>query len=217
MRYALKRPPIGDTGISEGKVGEIGPIVLGQRLGSSRSMNSYGMINDKGALVLRMLHYLFSNPTTGKDSLFFEMLKDFAFQHASGAASTSDFQRIANEHFPKTAIAKQYKLKNLNWFFRQWLYEAELPSYRMEYRIESGEGGRAVLSGKIIQENVPKHWIMPLPVILKFPGNQRTRIMIWATGQETEIQIPPLPSRPDSVELDPDMWILSEETDTKKM
>jgi len=217
MRYALKRPPIGDDGIGEGTISEIGPIVLGQRLASSKAMNSYNMINDKGALVLRMLHYLFSNPSTGEDTLFFEMLKDFAAQHASGSASTLDFRRIANEHFPKTAIAKKYKMNNLNWFFRQWLYEARLPSYRMEYRIESGEGGRTVLIGKIIQENVPEHWIMPLPVILKFPGNQRTRIMVWASGPETEIQVPPLPARPDSVELDPDMWILSEETETKKM
>ena len=86
----------------------------------------------------------------------------------------------------------------------------------MEYSIESDEGGKAVVAGKTMQENVPKHRFMPLPLILKLPGNQQTRTVVWAVGPETEIEIPPLPMKPDSVELDPDWWILSEKTETKK-
>jgi hypothetical protein len=216
MRYYLKRPPITDIGFGEGMVAEIGPLVLGRQLGTFKSVNSFHMISDKGALVLRILHYLFSNPSTGEDSAFFEMLEDFTHQYAFKNISTEDFRQIANKYFPGTAIAKKFGLKNLNWFFRQWLYEANLPSYLMEYSIESDEAGQVVLAGKIIQENVPKHWFMPLPLILKFPGNQQTRTIVWAVGPETEIQIPPLPMKPDSVELDPDWWILSENTETKK-
>jgi len=32
---------------------------------------------NKGALVLRMLHFLFTDPSTGKDHAFFDMIKDF--------------------------------------------------------------------------------------------------------------------------------------------
>ncbi|MEJ2108975.1 MAG: M1 family aminopeptidase [Acidobacteriota bacterium] len=216
MRYNMKNPPRTDTGIGKGKIGEIGPVILGRRLRTRNSMNSDSMVNDKGPLVIRMLHYIFSNPTSGDDSLFFEMLKDFTNLYAFKAASTDDFQRIANKHFPKTAVAQMFGLKDLNWFFQQWLYEAKLPSYKMEYSIESAEGGQYVIAGKIIQENAPKHWFMPLPVVLKFPGDQQAKFMVWANGPETQIQAPPLPMKPESVELDPDWWILSEKTETKK-
>ncbi len=216
MRYNLKNPPRTDTGIGRGKIGEIGPIILGRRLRTRNSMNSDGMINDKSGLVIRMLHYIFTDPSGKDDSLFYEMMQDFANQFAFKAASTDDFQRIANKHFPKTALAQMLGLKDLNWFFTQWLYEAVLPQYRMEYSVESAEGGQYVINGKIIQENAPKHWFMPLPVVLKFPGDQKAQFMVWANGPETQIQAPPLPMKPDSVELDPDWWILSEKTETKK-
>ena len=216
MRYNLKRPPLTDTGIGEGTVAEVGPVTLGRRLGTLQSMDSYNMVINKGTLVIRMLHYLFSNPSTGEDSLFFEMLRDFTKQYAFKDARAADFQQIANRHFPKTIIAKKFALKDLDWFFNQWVYEAVLPSYRLEYHIGSGEAGRVFLAGKVIQENAPKHWFMPLPVVLKFPGNRQIRTMVWADGPETEIELSPLMGKPDSVELDPDMWILSEETETKE-
>lgn len=216
MRYGLKEPLKTDTGIRQGKVSEIGPLIKGRLLQSRDSLKSSKMITDKGALVIRMLHFLFSDPSTGNDSLFFEMLKDFASQYAFTIASTDDFRLIADKHFPKTNIAKRFGLENLHWFFRQWLYEARLPSYRMEYRIEPGTGGQFLLTGEIIQENAPEHWMMPLPVIITYPNNQQTQVVVWARGSKTEIQLPPLPMKPDSVELDPDWWILSEKTETKK-
>lgn len=202
-----------DGTLREGLVARAGPITLGRQL---RIDNYSNVLLDKGTLVLRMLHYLFSDPSTGEDLPFFEMLKDFTRQYAFKAASTKDFQRIANEHFADTAIARKLGLKDLNWFFKQWLYEAELPRYRLEYGIESSEGRQFVLTGKMMQESVPNHWFMPLPVILGFPGNQQTRTMVWAYGPETEVQIPSLPVKPGSVELDPNWWILSEKTEAKR-
>lgn len=216
MRYGLKNPPRTDTGVGKGKIAEIGPMILGRRLRTRNSMNSDSMINDKGTLVLRMLHYIFSDPQSGDDSLFFEMMKDFTNKFAFSYASTDDFVRVANQYFPRTTYAQTLGLKDLNWFFQQWLYEAVLPSYRMEYKIESGEGGNALVTGKIIQENAPKYWFMPLPVVFKYPGNQAVKFFVYANGPETAINLPPLPGKPESVELDPDWWILSEKTETKK-
>jgi len=214
MRYELRKPPRTNTGVGEGKVAETAPIILGRMMRRLNSMNFENIINYKGALVMRMLHYLFSDPSTGEDALFFEMLKDFTNQYEFKTASTDDFWLIANKHFPETPAAKKLGLKDLNWFFQQWLYEANLPGYRLEYSMEKGESGEVSLSGKIIQENAPKHWFMPLPVILNLPGDKKIRTMVWANGPETAIKIPSLPSEPDSVELDPDWWILSEKTET---
>jgi len=215
-RDVLEDPPITTTGVGKGKVAELGPLILGRRLASRFSRNGYQTLTyDKGALVLRMLHFLFTDFQTGNGDPFFNMMEDFVKRYTNKAASTEDFRQVANEHFANTPIAQQFGLKDLNWFFTQWVYEAKLPSYKMEYSIQSSEGGKAVLSGTIFQENAGRNWFMPLPVTLKFPGDQKANIVLYANGPQTPFQVP-LPMKPDSAELDPDMWILAEHTKTDK-
>ena len=216
-RYGLPFPPRTDRGVGVGKVAEIGPLILGLRLASRNTLNAYGqLINNKGGLVLRMLHFLFTDPSTGEGQPFFTMLSDFVKQYQNKAASTEDFRRVASQHFVNTPIAKAFGLKNLDWFFQQWVYEARLPSYRLEYSIEDGENGQAVLNWTILQENAGPNWFMPLPVVLKFPGDKKATTAVYVIGPKTSAKTP-LPAKPSSVELDPDYWILTEKTTTKKM
>jgi len=56
---------------------------------------------------------------------------------------------------------------------------------------------------------------MPLPVVLKFPGNQKAQTVVYASGPKTSSKTA-LPAKPSSIELDPDYWILTEKTSTKK-
>jgi len=216
-RHALEDPPVTDTGVGKGKAVEMGPLILGRRLNSRLSRNAYQLLTyDKGCFVLRMLHYLFSDPyDPNKDQRFYGMLQDFVSGYANRQASTDDFIAVASAHFAETPIAKTFGLKDLRWFFNQWVYQSNMPNYRMEYRIDKGENDQAIISGKILQENAGPNWFMPLPVVLKFPGGQKAQAMVYANGPEAEFQIP-LPMKPDSVDLDPDMWILSEKTETKK-
>jgi hypothetical protein len=48
-----------------------------------------------------------------------------------------------------------------------------------------------------------------------FPGDQKALSLVYANGPETAFKIP-VPMKPSSVVLDPDFWILSEKTETKK-
>jgi hypothetical protein len=215
-RNDLQDPPQTDTGISKGKAVEMDSLILGQRLQTRLSLNAYSLLTyEKGCFVLRMLHYLFSDPYSGDDKLFYAMMKDFVERFKNKYANTDDFLAVANVHFAKTPIAQKFGLKDLKWFFQQWVYEEKMPNYRMEYKIVPGQGNQVVVSGKIIQENVPKHWLMPLPIVFKFQGNQKGKSLVYVNGPETKYEIQ-LPTEPKSVELDPDMWILSEKTDTKK-
>ena len=215
-RYTLTEPPVTGTGVGSGKVAEIGPLILGRRLLTRNTRNAYSrLIYDKGALVLRMLHFLFSDPSSGNGQSFFDMMTDFVKRYENKAASTEDFQDVANAHFVRTPIARHFGLKDLNWFFNQWVFEANFPSYRMEYRIEPGEGGQYVVKANISQENAGQNWFMPLPVVVTFQDNRQGRSLVYANGPQTPFQIS-LPMKPSSVELDPEYWILSEKTSTKK-
>jgi aminopeptidase N len=133
MRRSLKDPPVTTTGLGKGKLAVVGPIILGHRLSTSKTYGAYqALIYNKGALVLRMLHFLLSDPASGDDKAFFAMMTDFVERHRDGFASTDDFRVVANEHFARTPVARKYGLKDLNWFFKQWVYETGLPSYKLE-------------------------------------------------------------------------------------
>jgi hypothetical protein len=141
------------------------------------------------------------------------MMKDFVEKNRNGLASTADFMQVAGEHFARSPLGQRYGAKDLNWFFGQWVYQTVLPSYHLDYRIESRDGA-LFLKGTLLQENVPDDWFMPLPVVFEFPGNRMARLTLNARGPKTAIELR-LPEKPQRVRLDPDLWILSEKTSEK--
>ena len=215
MRDSLKNPPETVTGVGKGKLNDVGPLILGQRLNTSKSYGAYQtLIYNKGALVLRMLHFMMTNPADGNGQPFFDMMKDFVEKHRNRVASTDDFRIVANEHFARTPMAQKYGLKNLDWFFQQWVYQTELPSYQLEYSVQPQNDGSFVVSGNVIQENVPDGWFMPLPIVFSFGGDKTANGTVAALGAKTPFNIK-LPMKPTKLELDPHRWVLSEKTSTK--
>ena len=209
MRTKLQAPPQNDTGIGAGKIYEVGPLIMGQRLSSRRSEGAYfALVYGKGALTLRMLHFLFSNPVDGNDDAFYKMMKDFVDQNRNGSASTESFFALASERFAQTPIARKYGLTDLVWFLQQWVYGTGMPTYRLEYRFEPRPEGGVLLLGTLFQDGVPDEWIMPIPLFMDYGGGKGARGTILARGPRTEIKIG-LPSEPKQAVLDPDLWVLS--------
>jgi hypothetical protein len=214
-RESLRVPPITATGPGKGRLVDVGPLILGHRLNTTKTFGAYQtLIYDKGALVLRMLHFLMSDPGSGNGQPFFDMMSDFVTRYRNQTASTDDFRSVVNEHFARTPIAKKYRLQDLNWFFQQTVYETALPGYEMQYKIEDQPDGKVLVSGTMTQQNTPAHWAMILPVVFTFGNNQHASGTVLVDGPSTPFQIR-LPMRPKKVELDPEHWILSEKTSTK--
>ncbi len=217
MRDSLAQPPVNTTGVGSGKLSDIGPLIQGRRLRTGKTLQAYNsLIYDKGGLVVRMLHFLFTDPGSGNDKAFFDMLKDFLAQYKGGRAATEDLARLAGERFAGTPVARKYGLKDLNWFFRQWVYQAELPSYRLKYAVESRPEGGFLLKGTVEQENAPDQWFMPLPLVINVGKDRYLRGTVAARGASCPFSIP-LPEKPVSVALDPDLWVLSAKTTTEKL
>jgi aminopeptidase N len=213
-RESLSEPPRTLNGTGKGKLFEVGPIILGHRLNTTKTQGAYQtLIYNKGALVLRMLHFLMTDPGSGNGEPFFVMMRDFVDQYRDGFASTDDFRRIANEHFAKSSIARTYGLRNLDWFFYQWVYQSDLPSYQLEYQLQDQPDGKVLMTGNVIQQNVPSNWFMVLPLALTF-GKQTGYTTVQVEGAKSPFTIK-LPGRPNKVELDPKRWILSDKTSTK--
>jgi hypothetical protein len=209
MRRELQAPPENDTGIGAGKLYEVGPLIMGHRLDSRRSAGAYtALVYGKGALTLRMLHFLFSNPVDGNDDAFFKMMKDFVEQNRNGSASTENFFALASQRFAQTPIARKYGLTDLVWFLQQWVYGTAMPTYRLEYHFERRPEGGVFLLGTLFQEGVPDDWIMPIPLFMDYGGGKGARGTILARGPKSEIKIG-LPGEPRQASLDPDLWVLS--------
>ena len=214
MRRSLKEPPMTETGMGKGRLADVGPIILGHRLSTNKTYGAYeALIYAKGALVLRMLHFLMLDPASGEDHAFSAMMTDFVNRYRDGFASTDDFRLVANEHFAKTPIAKKYNMKDLNWFFAQWVYQSAFPSYELEYSLAPQPDGTFLVSGDVLQKNAPDDWVMPLPIVFSFGEKRWASMTVIASGPKTPFNIK-LPSKPVKVELDPQNWILSEKTST---
>jgi hypothetical protein len=212
MRESLRNPPQTVTGVGKGRLNDIGPIVQGLHLNSTKTLGAYqALIYSKGALVLRMLHFLLSNPTNGSDAEFLATMKDFVDQHRNGSASTEDFWRVASIHFARTPIAGKFGLNNLDWFFKQWVYGTGLPSYSLDYETKTQPDGTLMLTGTVKQDGVDPDWQMVLPLVMTFDGNQEARTSVRVSGASTPFEIK-VPIKPKKVELDPFNWVLSEKT-----
>jgi hypothetical protein len=213
-RESLKNPPQNLTGIGKGRLVDVGPLVMGHRLSTRETGGAYtALIYNKGALVLRMLHFLFTDPQTGDGKPFFDMMADFVRQHANGAASTDDFFAVVNAHVGETALARKFGYKDLNWFYRQWVLETYLPTYRLTYELEDQADGSVLLKGTLAQDGIPdtERWFMPLPLSVTLSKGTKGIVPIAVQGKESPIRVK-LPGRPQKVELDPGLWVLSEKT-----
>lgn len=212
----LKDPPRTLTGLGKGRLADVGPLVMGHRLSTRETGGAYTtLIYSKGALVLRMLHFLFTDPHTGDGQPFFDMMADFVRQHANGTATTDDFFAVVNAHVGQTALARKFGYKDLNWFYRQWVLQTYLPTYRFTYELDDQADGHVLLKGTLVQEGIPdtERWFMPLPLSITFSKGTGGIVPIAVQGKESPVQIK-LPGRPQKVELDPGLWVLSEKTST---
>ncbi|MEZ5428275.1 MAG: M1 family aminopeptidase [Pyrinomonadaceae bacterium] len=145
----------------------VGPVTQGYRLNSAKTGNiARAMIYPKGAFILHMLRMMMFDHRNGTgDAKFKEMMKDFIASHYNQDVSTNDFKKIVEKHMlPEMDIDQN---KTMDWFFDEWVYGTEMPSYKMTYTVGS-EGGKTVLSGKVTQSNVSDRFVMLVPIYVDF-------------------------------------------------
>jgi hypothetical protein len=96
------------------------------------------------------------------DARFQVMMRDFVQSYFNKDVSTEDFKRIVEKH-----MTQEMNLAGngrMDWFFNEWVYGTEVPSYRFEYQI----GPDGSLSGRITQSGVTDNFAMIVPVYVDF-------------------------------------------------
>jgi len=141
----------------------VGPVTQGRRLSSGKTRAAYQfLVYPKGAYILHMLRQMMKEPKPRGDERFIAMMHDFIKSHYNQDVSTEDLKRIVEKH-----ITKEMDLagnKRMDWFFDQWVYGTEMPSYQFDYKID-GDGN---LTGKVTQSGVSSTFMMPVPVYVDY-------------------------------------------------
>jgi hypothetical protein len=118
----------------------------------------------KGAFVLHMLRCLMLDPASG-DKDFISLMHDFVSTFAHRGVSTEDFKAIVEKHMkPSMDLERNGRM---DWFFNEWIYRKELPSYRLEYFLEPQPDGTQILQGSLTQSGVPASFVMRIPIYAK--------------------------------------------------
>jgi hypothetical protein len=138
----------------------VGPVTQGYRLSSGKTYAAYQfLVYPKGAFILHMLRQMMFEPGDGGDKRFMAMMHDFIKSHYNQDVSTEDLKQTVEKF-----MTKQMDLDGngkMDWFFNEYVYGTEMPSYKFEYELTDGG---TTLNGHVTQSGVSDNFKMLVPV-----------------------------------------------------
>ncbi len=189
---------------------EIGPVIAGTRLNSSRSPNAYNVVvYSKGTWVIHMLREMLRQPGTARgkdpDARFAALLHTLVTKYAQNALTTTDLQREV-----EAVMTKGMDLEgghSMEWFFAEYVRGTGIPHYKVEFTSRRTEKGFQV-RGKLLQSGVPEYFIAPVPIYAS-TGLGRTVYLgtVTAMGEETSFGFNSA-DEPRKLLIDPRMTLL---------
>jgi hypothetical protein len=178
----------------------VGPVTQGYRLSTGKTGDvARFMIYPKGAYILHMLRMMMYDPAQGGDARFQAMMADFVKTYFNQDVTTEDFKRIVDKHMPSNMNLGDNG--RMDWYFDQWVYGTEIPSYRFDYQLGSA-GGQTVLNGRITQSGVSNSFRMKVPVYVDFgKGWERFGSATIMGDKPVDLTNIPLPQKPRRVAI----------------
>ena len=170
-----------------------GALVVGYRLNSTETPFDYRvLVYEKGAYVLHMLRSMLLDPITGDDEPFKVLMRTYAADHVGGIMSTRSFEAAVTRAFGEP----------MDWFFDQWVYGVEVPTYRPDLDVSPVVDSPVpfILHGRIRQEEVSEGFKMPVPIRLTFDDHPPMTHRIWVDADEVLVEVG-LPARPTNIEF----------------
>jgi aminopeptidase N len=187
-RWLLNKNRAGDLRV------EVGPLWLNFQLNEHvEPTNAMILTYFKGAYVMEMLRTIMENQRDkNPDMRFISMMHDFTATYAGKNASTEDFRRIVEKHMGEP----------MDWFFNEWVYGTETPTYDFTYQLKPGEGGKTVLSVSVKQSGVSDSFQMRVPLFAFVDGQPRRLGLVRIQGNNTFTGDLTLPFQPEKITLD---------------
>ena len=141
----------------------VGPVTQGYRLNNGKTGGvARFLIYPKGAYILHMIRMMMFDQAKTGDARFQEMMKDFIKTNFNKDVSTEDFKKAVEKHMTREMDVDRNG--RMDWYFNEWVYGSEIPSYRLDYQISSD----GTLKGQITQSGASKDFVMVVPVYLDY-------------------------------------------------
>jgi len=175
-----------------------GPIWLGRRLGEKFPIDYYLITYEKGAYVIHMLRTMMRDFETGNDKKFWLMLADFVKTYKGTKASTLDFKRIVEKHTGQ----------NMDWFFEQWIYGIDVPTYTYSYDIF--KNGEYWVDLDVSQKDVSADFKMLIPVTVQTDNGKKNTRLIDMEGAKKSFRLGPFKSLPQKIKFNAFAGVLAQ-------
>jgi hypothetical protein len=189
---------------------DIGPVIAGRRLISSRSPDAYSVVvYAKGAWIMHMLREMLRQPTAanGKDpdARFINLLHTLVSKYARKALTTADLQReVEAVMTPRMDLEGG---RSMEWFFDEYVRGTGIPHYKVQFTSHGGEKGFQI-RGKLLQDGVPRSFIAPVPIYATTTLGRTIFLgTVVATGEETSFTFTSA-LQPHKLLIDPHMTLL---------
>jgi hypothetical protein len=194
---------------------DTGPLWMGALNETNKTPGAAYMVRTfKGGYVLHMLRSLMRDPQTG-DADFRAMMRDFVKQFTNRAVSTEDFKSLVEKHMkPGMDVDGNHRM---DWFFNDWVYGTDIPSYRLEYSLTPGKNGKQSLAGKLTQSGVSPEFKMVVPVFAEFADKKMHLGAAAIHGNSTVDFKVILPARPRRVLLNLNHDVLTDKEEVTLM
>jgi aminopeptidase N len=146
-------------------------------------------VYERASWVLHMLRHQLG------DSVFLRGIRTYFYRYKNGNALTDNFRTIMEE----------VSGRNLERFFRQWLYEFSLPQLIVGSHYVNGI---LEISVEQLQRTNPFELFLEIDLTLPGEGTQRHTLHI---SRQKEVFRIPLPEKPQRIAIDPDVHLLYED------
>lgn len=177
-----------------GSGGESGSIAMGYRTLSAETPEDYGpIVYEKAAFCLHMLRNMLIDLKTMKEDAFFSMMSEFYQTFRGRSVSTADFKKITDKYFGM----------DMSWFFEEWIYGSELPTYSLTYRFEKDDRGKYIAVCNVKTEGVGENFKMFVPLEIETEKDVKAYVRVLIEGTDFTFTLPGLPKIPRSIRLNP--------------
>jgi hypothetical protein len=168
---------------------------------------SNNLLTRKGGYIFHMLRQLMRDPQTG-DRDFITTMRDFFATYANRAASTEDFIAIANKHMKRSMVLDSRG--NIQWFFDEWVYGTDIPSYGLEYATAGAGKNGVKITGTLTQSGVGEGFRMRVRVYVRLGKRVIPALNVMLVGNESKPIEVTIPEEPQEVLLNAENDVLTE-------
>ena len=173
---------------------ESGPVILGNRTaGYLTPEDAELIVYKKGAYIIHMLRNLLLDTKNMNEDRFLTMMRDWYQTYKGKPASTYEFQRMV----------EKYTGVDMSWFFKQFVYEQQLPTYEFSYTTERDSSGNAVITCHVVESGVPDDWMMYVPVEIEFMSGSKAYLRLFIEQPISDITLPPVAGNIKAIRFNP--------------